>query len=185
MSKYFFVLLLLFSCVSFSQTKHENSKNNLVLKKESQKNNSLHVIEKSKSVNGYDTNIKVPLQDELEIVAVPEEVDIDDKLYNASGVEVIPEFPGGQINFMKFISKEFKLPTDADFLGGLIMVKFIIEKSGKITNINVISDLGFNTKNETIRVLMLSPLWKPGIQNGKKVRCTFTIPIKILVNSGK
>ncbi|MBC7525632.1 MAG: energy transducer TonB [Flavobacterium sp.] len=185
MSKHFFAFLLLFTCLSFSQAKKITPRINSILKKQTQKNNSLKVIEESKPVKNYDSNSIPPYQEELNITAVPDEINAEDKLYNASGVEVTPEFPGGQINFMKFVSKEFKLPTDDDFQGGLIMVSFIVEKSGKITNINVINDLGYNTKQETIRVLSISPLWKPGIENGKNVRCSFTIPIKILVNSGK
>lgn len=103
----------------------------------------------------------------------------NDNVYNTTGIEVKPEFPGGIGEFYKFIETNYKVPTSKDFLGGKVYVTFIIEKDGTVSDIKVLRDVGFYTGKEAIRVLELCPKWKPGWQNGKPVRCSFSLPISL------
>jgi hypothetical protein len=103
----------------------------------------------------------------------------DNTIYNTAGIEVKPEFPGGMDEFYKFIAENFKTPK-AEKLVGKVYVTFVVEKDGSITGIHVLRDIGHGTREEAIRVLELSPKWLPGEQNGKKVRCTYSIPISII-----
>lgn len=113
-------------------------------------------------------------------VAVPDLTPEDETLlYNAAGVEVKPEFPGGLNKFFAFVAKNFVIPSDEGFSGGKVFISFIVEKDGKLTDIKVIKDIGYGTGNEAIRVMRLSPNWIPGEYNGKKVRCSYTLPITI------
>lgn len=102
-----------------------------------------------------------------------------DLIYDISGIDVRPEFPGGMNKFYEFIGENYITPTIKG-LSGKIYVSFIIEKDGSLTDIKVLRDLKHGTGLEAIRVLQLSPKWIPGEQNGKKVRCFFSMPIAII-----
>ena len=104
--------------------------------------------------------------------------DSDNTVYSTAGIEVKPEFPGGLDEFYKFFNLNFNTPK-VEGLKGKIYVTFVVEKDGSLTEIKVLRDIGNGTGKEAIRVLQLSPKWKPGEQNGKKVRCTFSLPITI------
>ncbi|WP_269241563.1 energy transducer TonB [Flavobacterium limnophilum] len=67
-------------------------------------------------------------------------------------------------------------------MGGKVYVTFIIEKDGSISDVKVLRDVGFGTGKEAIRVLELCPKWTPGRQNGKNVRCSYSLPISLQAN---
>lgn len=93
-------------------------------------------------------------------------------------VEIKPEFPGGHNEFKRFIGQNF-IPPDVDGISGIIKVSFVVEISGKITEIKILNDLGSGTGEEAIRVIAKSPNWAPGEQDGKQVRVRFELPIVI------
>jgi protein TonB len=103
---------------------------------------------------------------------------VDNNIYNSAGIEVKPEFPGGITAFYKFIGANYKTPDVAGLKGKLI-VAFVVDKDGSLTDIKVLRDIGFGTGTEAVRVLKLSPKWIPAEQNGQTVRCAFTLPINI------
>ncbi len=106
-----------------------------------------------------------------------EVVEEDNNLYNSAGIEVKPEFPGGPAKFTNFIKNNYTAPEDSP--GGRVIVSFVVEKDGSLTDIKILKDLGYGTGAEAIRVLKKSPKWVPAEQNGKKVRCSFQLPIAI------
>lgn len=103
----------------------------------------------------------------------------EDQIYNTTGLDVTPEFPGGVEKFHKFVNENYIKPNKKSNLKGKIYTTFIIEKDGSLTDIKILKDLGFGTGNEAIRVLNLSPKWIPGKQNGKIVRVLFSAPILV------
>jgi protein TonB len=109
------------------------------------------------------------------VAAVVEE---DNSIYNSAGIEVKPEFPGGIEKFYSFVGKNYQTPEE-EGLKGKVYVSFCVEKDGSLTDIKVLRDIGYGTGKEAIRVLNKSPRWAPGEQNGKKVRCTYSLPISI------
>lgn len=114
---------------------------------------------------------------------LPQEKSIDDNLiYNSSGIEVKPEYPGGMEAFYKLISNNYITPSDKAFKGGKVFVTFIIEKDGSMTEMKAIRDRGFGTGEEAIRVLKLCEKWQPAEQNGKKVRVLYSLPISLTSN---
>ena len=102
----------------------------------------------------------------------------DNKIYSTAGIEQNAEFPGGIANFYKFVGNNFKAPEE-EGLKGKVLVTFVVEKDGTLTDIKVVRDIGFGTAAEAIRVLKKSPRWAPGEQNGKKVRVQYSLPISI------
>ena len=109
------------------------------------------------------------------VAAVVEE---DNTVYNTAGIEVKPDFPGGLDKFYQFIAKNYQTPEE-EGLKGKVYVTFVVEKDGSLTDIKVLRDIGYGTGKEAIRVLNKCPRWSPGEQNGKKVRCTYSLPISI------
>lgn len=105
-------------------------------------------------------------------------VEEDNTVYNTAGIEVKPDFPGGMDKFYAYVSKNYQTP-DEEGLKGKVYVTFVVEKDGSLTDIKVLRDIGYGTGKEAIRVLKATPRWNPGEQNGKKVRCTFSLPINI------
>ena len=102
----------------------------------------------------------------------------DNSVYNSAGIEVKPEFKGGLSKFYTYIIKNYRSP-DVPGLKGQVLVSFVIEKDGSITDIKVLKDIGYGSGEEAIRVLKNCPKWTPAEQNGKTVRCQFMLPIAI------
>jgi protein TonB len=108
----------------------------------------------------------------------PADIVDDNNIYNTAGIEVKPEFPGGIEKFYSFVQRNYQMP-DEEGLKGKVYVTFVVEKDGSLTDIKVLRDIGYGTGKEAIRVLKSTPRWNPGEQNGKKVRCTFSLPISL------
>ena len=107
----------------------------------------------------------------------PKDVIDDNKVYTTAGIEVKPDFPGGMAKFYAYIGNNFRFEEEG--VSGRVIVNFVVEKDGSLTDIKVVRDIGFGSGKEAIRVLQKSPKWVPGEQNGKKVRVLYTIPIMI------
>lgn len=107
------------------------------------------------------------------------------RVYTA--VEQVPEFPGGLNAFGEFLGKNIKYPAVARKKGiqGRVLISFIVEKDGSLTNLHVVHRIGGGCDEESIRVLALSPNWKPGIENGKPVRVAYSVPIAFTLEDGK
>lgn len=103
----------------------------------------------------------------------------DNLIYNSARLEIRPEYPGGMAMFYKLIGDNFRVPKHRDFSTGKIFVQFVVEKDGSLSDIKVIRHPGFGTDEEIIRVLKLSEKWKPALQKGVEVRCSFVLPVTI------
>lgn len=102
----------------------------------------------------------------------------DPKLYDIASVETKPDFNGGLQKFYQFIGQNYHTP-DVEGLKGKIVVSFVVEKDGSLTDIKVIKDIGYGTGKEAVRVLKICPKWTPGKQNGVPIRCMYSLPIAI------
>ncbi len=109
--------------------------------------------------------------------AVVEDVVVEDEIYVA--VENMPEFPGGTAQLMKYLSSRIKYPTISQEMGtsGKVIVQFVVDKDGTITSPEVVRGVDPYLDKEALRVISTMPKWKPGEQNGKKVRVKFTVPV--------
>jgi len=96
-----------------------------------------------------------------------------------TAVEISPEYPGGEAAFGKFLQKNIRYPTIAkeNNIQGKVYIQFVVERDGSLTDIKVLREPGSGTGDEAVRVLKISPHWKPGIQNGKPVRVQYTVPV--------
>lgn len=94
-------------------------------------------------------------------------------------VEEAPEFPGGTKALMQFLARNIKYPADAEKnkTEGRVIVQFIVEKDGKISEETVVRSVSPSLDAEALRIIRLMPAWTPGKQRGKAVDIKFTLPI--------
>ena len=99
-------------------------------------------------------------------------------------VEVMPQFPGGQIAMMKYIMENIKYPEQAmkEGIQGRVAVRFIVEKDGSISDVKPILSVHPLLNKEAVRVVESMPKWTPGKQNGKPVRVRFNVPVMFKLN---
>lgn len=113
---------------------------------------------------------------------VEAEKKVEDKIFDA--VEQQPSFPGGQGAMFSYISNNLQYPEKAQKNGiqGRVVVKFIVEKDGSISNVEVNRSVDPDLDNEAMRVIKNMPKWNPAKQNGKEVRAYYDIPVTFRLN---
>jgi protein TonB len=91
---------------------------------------------------------------------------------------------GGLEKFYQWINKNLKYPASVrrEEIIGKVFIKFIIEPTGSITNIEVVRGLDPDCDNEAIRLMSISPKWKPGRMAGRAVRQYYTLPINFQIH---
>jgi len=96
-----------------------------------------------------------------------------------SPVEIAADFPGGVEALYKWLSKNIKYPLSAREanIQGKVTITFVIEKDGSLSNFKIVKGVSYAIDEEALRVMKLSPKWKPGMQNGRPVREQYTMPI--------
>lgn len=90
--------------------------------------------------------------------------------------QVMPEFNG---NISNYLSKSLHYPRAAinNNVTGRVIIQFVINEDGKVSNAEVMRGIGGGCDEEALRVVKSMPAWKPGMQNGKPVKILFTLPI--------
>ena len=101
----------------------------------------------------------------------------NDKVFEK--VEDMPEFPGGEQAMMDFVAKNVQYPKEAmeKEISGRVLVGFIVEKDGSISEMEIVKGIGGGCDEEAVRVVKAMPKWKPGKQKGKPVRVHFMLPL--------
>jgi protein TonB len=101
----------------------------------------------------------------------------NDKIYT-SAVEVMPKYKGGEdgLNF-RLEHIRYLFADRVKNIEGEILVAFVIEKDGSISNIKMLKGLTEGQDQEVVRVIKNLRKWKPGMQDGKPVRVQLVIPI--------
>jgi TonB family protein len=110
---------------------------------------------------------------------------VENKLKNIPGifsvVEIMPEFPGGISEMMKYLGRSVVYPRNAREAGisGKCFLKFVVNSDGTISDVAVEKGVSKckECDAEAVRVIKLMPTWKPGTQNGKPVSCFYSLPI--------
>lgn len=94
-------------------------------------------------------------------------------------VDVMPQYPGGDRELLKFIAQSIKYPTDAQEAGvqGRVICSFVVDKKGNIVEPKIIRGIDPSLDAEALRVIGMMPRWTPGRQDGKVVRVLYTVPI--------
>jgi TonB family protein len=88
-------------------------------------------------------------------------------------------FPGGQDSLMSFIRQNLRYPEKASEKGiqGKVLVGFIVDKSGKVRDVELKRGVDPLLDAEALRVIRLLPPWEPGMQDGKAVNVSYVLPL--------
>jgi TonB family protein len=118
-----------------------------------------------------------PVQKEKKVKATPEEEKIYDRPQKA------PAFPGGESEMLAFIEQNLQYPEEAkaNQLSGMVVVSFVIEKDGAVSNLRVTREIGGGCGEEAMRVIRSMPKWSPGKQDGKPVRSLKVVPVRFVL----
>ena len=126
--------------------------------------------------------------DDLEIttqvVEVEEEEIEDDQPFIK--VEKMPSFQGGDLNkFRNWVQERVRYPQIAQENGvsGKVVLSFVVEKDGTLTNIEVLQSPDRSLADEAVRVLKTSPKWEPGQQRNQPVRVKYTLPVDFRIQN--
>ena len=94
-------------------------------------------------------------------------------------VEQMPSFPGGTQKLKEFIEKNLRYPKALEeaCVQGRVIVCFIVERNGKLSNVKVVKSVHPALDKEALRIVKLMPKWIPGRQNGITVRVKYIIPV--------
>ena len=124
-------------------------------------------------------------EDDVEIVqqvAVEEEEIVEEQPFLVA--ETMPSFQGGSLNdFRNWVQSKVRYPAIAQENGisGKVVLTFVIEKDGRLTNIQVLQTPDRSLSEEAIRVLQQSPKWSPGKQRNQPVRVRYTLPVEFRI----
>ena len=112
------------------------------------------------------------------VLGIPE----DTTIYN--NVEVMPSYPGDMAECYMFVARQMHYPEEAEEKGieGRVLIRFVVEKDGRLTNFEVIESPDPLLSNEALRVLKQMPKWIPAKNKGKDVRCRYSMPILFRLN---
>lgn len=93
--------------------------------------------------------------------------------------EVMPQFPGGEQDLMRYISQNLKYPVvdQENGIQGRVIIRFVVSKTGAIEKVEVLRGVSPSMNREATRVVESMPKWIPGRQNGQPVAVFFTLPI--------
>ena len=128
--------------------------------------NYVYVLKKEEPVKP----IMMPIDGNSELVDT-------DKIYEQ--VEEMPSFPGGSNALLSFIAANLKYSVVAQENGiqGRVIVKFVVEKDGRITDVEITRSVDPSLDKEAMRIVKAMPKWKPGKLKGNCVRVKYTVPI--------
>ena len=103
----------------------------------------------------------------------------DDKVYEVC--EQMPIFEGGDAALLKYLRENLKYPDNTKDRGvqGRLVIGFIVEKDGSLTDVKVLRPVDIDLDAEVLRLVRGMPKWIPGRQNGKRVRVRYLLPIHI------
>ena len=120
-----------------------------------------------------DKKIEIPV-----FVPSLQEEEHEDEIFTI--VEEQPSYPGGDKARIEFFNKTIKYPTIAQENGiqGTVYVTFVVNKDGKIVDVQVVRGADPNLDKEAVRVVSAMPPWNPAKQRGKSVRARFTLPVR-------
>ena len=136
-------------------------------------------IETSMTFDEFDEDAEV-----FQEVEVVEEEIVDDEPFLI--VETMPTFQGGDLNtFRNWVQSNVRFPQLGleNGIQGTVVLSFVIEKDGSLTNIQVLRTPDRSLAEEATRVLQKSPKWTPGKQRNQVVRVKYNLPVVFRVQN--
>lgn len=109
--------------------------------------------------------------------------EILDTVYDFRNLDQISDYPGGELEMIKFIQKNIRYPEMARKMGirGAVYVKFIVTKTGTIKRASVTRGIGSNCDEEALRLVYSMPFWIPGKRKTKVVNSWNIIAVEFVL----
>ena len=128
-------------------------------------------------------NLNVVREHKEEIIVEEKHEPVKEEIFTA--VEQMPQFPGGEGELLKYISTHIKYPTMAaeNNIQGRVVVKFVVQKDGKVGEVVVLRGKDPDLDKEAVRVVKTLPNFIPGKMNGQAVSVWYTLPINFKLQS--
>ena len=154
-----------------------------------------HPEEKSEQLHVVDDDVEIDVDDQVDVASEDEELlkeleENEDKALapltvdpqnplNFHVVEDLPQYPGGAVEFLKWLTKTLRYPTVArnNKTQGKVVAVFYVEKDGSITGVKITKSLSPECDKEALRVLNMMPHWQPGVYHDQPCRTKVCIPI--------
>ncbi|MCX6273869.1 MAG: energy transducer TonB [Bacteroidetes bacterium] len=109
-----------------------------------------------------------------------------DRVKAGFGVTVVqsqPQFPGGEDSLISFLKNNLRYPQEAKlaWIQGRVFVGFLIDYTGKIKDIKVLSGVNQQLDDEALRVVHMMPEWIPGKIGETNVDTRYILPIEFIM----
>ena len=88
-----------------------------------------------------------------------------------------PSFPGGQEAMLQFLKENLLWPDVEADVQGRVIVTFVVETDGSLTDLKVVRGLDPAFDKEALRIVKSMPKWIPGTQNGQPIRVRYSVPV--------
>ena len=141
----------------------------------------LEYYKKAKANGVQQAAAEITKTERLLLYSDAEGFDTDDTFISS---EVMPEFPGGYQALLEYLRTQIKYPAICreNKIQGRVLVTFIVNKDGSISDPQVVRSVHSALDNEALRVISNMQTWSPGMINGKPVRVQYTIPVNFRLN---
>ncbi len=105
------------------------------------------------------------------VVEAPKVTEDYDKEFKT--VQIQAQFPGGLSAWQQYLQRNLRQDTPSENgapTGNYtVVVSFLVDKTGAISEVKADNDPGYGTAAEAVRVIQRGPAWKPAVQNGRNV----------------
>ncbi len=131
-----------------------------------------HVVESSSTKELRSDNVAVQY----------ENIEKDGRIYNENEVDAKPEFPGGMEKFYKYSEITLTTSNNKNSIGK-VMLSFIVEANGALSDIKLIRDNANGNGASTLKAIKKMPIWNPAMLNGNAVRYYYPLTYYILAKN--
>lgn len=117
---------------------------------------------------------------------------VSGQCFTASGQDTLhfdyekkPEYPGGEVMLMKFLSDNIQYPliTRENGIQGVVIASFVVNPEGAVEDVNIVQSSHSLFSAEVLRVIPLMDKWIPGELDGYKTRMRFSVPVTFKLES--
>lgn len=114
---------------------------------------------------------------------IPDNETTEEKIFER--VEIEAAFPGGENVWRKFLEQNLNAATPVNYGAPAgqytVLIQFVVDKSGKISDIKALTNHGYGMEAEVIRLLKKAPMWSSAIQDGRPVKAYRKQPVTFMV----
>ena len=152
-------------------------------KVEEKESNQLNLVDETQELAPENIEPETEKKEEEKAQEEEEEheapINLNDDAETLKIVEQLPEYPGGMVEFMKWLTANLKYPDVAlrHKIEGKVMISFIVNTDGTVSDIKLVKGPHKLLNDEALRVAHMMPKWKPGLEKGKPCRTMIAIPI--------